>query len=446
MYNRNNRALNIAGILIIVAIAASLVAGCGGGGDKVAPVPVVAPPAGVPAGGVVVTTNPTATMPFSQVQKLARGTAMSIRLNRAGFTVWEYPSTFLATDTKTGEKLVQCQMPPTVAIGAGDSGATLLYNGKIIGGLCYGLSSGNSEDYQARSIEEMAEVNGLVGTAAQAKAKAAAVQGGRYEIPLAVQCNASQRAIDFANKLAAEHGSAQLAVTSTAATNPQTNTRGGVPESATVIAGQSISVNYITGPLLNGGAVGSLTYLQPNRTWLVFGHPLAFTGQRAIPVTLASMIEMIEDPVWGTFKQALPTNEPLGALTGDWQPACLVDPKVTAATSPITVTGTVGGKTSAYRHQLLRDSGSYSETGFCGMIVFTSLDKALGRIAPMASKGKVTIKFAGVAAQTFDIITPTPATSTAGGDTTVSHPSDAASEATRAVMDHVYELGSNSKI
>lgn len=399
---------NVVLIAILFTLIATL-AGCGGNGNS-----IVAPPAGVPAGGTVVTDNPIETMPFDQVQNLARGTKLKVRLNRVGYEVREYPCTLISAFVETGEHLVQCQMPDNVTVGAGDSGSPVSYQGKIIGALAYGYF-GNSKDFLAKSIEDMDEVNGYVATSAVTS---------RRPIGLAFQTNASQRAIDLMKAMG--RGNDQFVITSGVM-----NTRGGTAEPASAIAGQSVSVDYVRGDLLNGGAVGTLTYQQPNGTWLAFGHPLDFAGPRSIPVSLAWVDAMIDTVLW-SFKQAHPTKESFGALAQDRQQGCLIDPSVISATSPIVVRAVVGGREATYRHDLLRDGGSNTEMFFCGLSVVMSLDRALGQIAKLAGTGTVVIKFEGEEPLTFSINTP--------DQTYGDAPSNASDEVIQAVMGHIHDF------
>jgi hypothetical protein len=263
----------------------------------------------------------------------------------------------------------------------------------------------------------MNQINGYVGTASMSN---------RRPIGLALQCNASDHAVSVMKSLG--HGNDQFISTSSA--RQTVNTCGGVPESAPAIAGQSVSVDYIRGDLVNGGAVGTLTFLQPDGKWLCFGHPMDFAGQRALPVSLATMDAMI-DTILGSFKQARPTKEPLGALVQDRQQGCMIDPTATPTTSPLDVTATVNGHQSKYHHDLARDHGSSNELSFYSMAITSSLDAALGQIAKLASSGTVTIKFEGAAPVAFDIATP---------DGIINQtPNDASGQVTQSVMMHIYD-------
>ena len=406
-------------VALIAAIALSLT-GCGGG-DSIAP---ITPPAGVPGGGTVVTDNPSATMPFSEVQALPRGTELQLRLNRDGYTVREYNCSLISAFVDTGEHLVECQVPDSLTIGAGDSGSPLLYKGKVVGALCYGYD-GDHKNFFAKSMDDMDQVNSYVGTASSSS-------HGRKEISLAFQCNASDRAVKALDKMGLKLEG--LTLTSGTSSSGSVGTCGGVPEPASAIAGQSVSVDYVRGDLLNGGAVGTLSFRQQNGSWLAFGHPLDFYGERQVPVSLAWMDAMI-DTTFGSFKQAHPTKEPFGALVQDRQQGCLINPAVTPATANVVVKATCAGRTSTYQHDVLQDGGSGAESYFASLCTITSLDRALGAISKMASSGTVTVKYQGGEAETTTF--ETPVVYTMGG---VTPPYDASSEVTGIVSRFITSL------
>ncbi|MEI6144438.1 MAG: hypothetical protein WCP91_02475, partial [Candidatus Berkelbacteria bacterium] len=226
-------------VVALFALMALSLAGCGGSGP-------VAPPAGIPSGGTIVTDNPTQTMGFADVQSLARGTGLKVRLNRAGYEVREYPCAYIAAFTDSGMKLVECQMPDNVTIGEGDSGSPVLYNGKTIGGLAYGMD-GDHKDFWAKSIEDMTPI-----------AQLANVGGLQLRaIGFSHFCNVSDHVAQVITSLG--HGGEQLFANRPTTSLAQIHTCGGVPESAPAIAGQSVSVDFCRGPIVNLCIIGTLT-------------------------------------------------------------------------------------------------------------------------------------------------------------------------------------------
>lgn len=92
-------------------------------------------------------------------------------------------------------------------------------------------------------------------------------------------------------------------------------------------AGKSLAVMYLDGPLLQFFAVGSATHAKTKNELLAFGHRDWWTGQltHPTPVRPARVVQFVNDPVFGSFKLAVPVGDVEAGLTADRASGVLID-------------------------------------------------------------------------------------------------------------------------
>ena len=86
-----------------------------------------------------------------------------------------------------------------------------------------------------------------------------------------------------------------------------------------VAAGHSMAVVPFSGPLVNIFAIGTATYTIDNDKIIAFGHSLNWDGQPTfnMPVTPAKVVQFVRDPLYGSFKLAVPVGEIMGGIVQD---------------------------------------------------------------------------------------------------------------------------------
>lgn len=86
-----------------------------------------------------------------------------------------------------------------------------------------------------------------------------------------------------------------------------------------VAAGHSMAVVQFSGPLVNIFAIGTATYTIDNDKIIAFGHSMNWDGQPTfnMPVTPAKVVQFVRDPVYGSFKLAVPVGEIMGGIVQD---------------------------------------------------------------------------------------------------------------------------------
>jgi len=371
--------------VVLLVLVVSVFSGCGGSNESLIP----------PVGGQVVTTPPTGrVIAFGEVANLARGTTMHLRLNRQGTEVREYEVAFLSTFTQGPDHLIVCQTPASLAVGAGDSGSPLMTSDdQLAGALAFGWD-GDDHRFMARSIDDMLRLTPA--------SPDRGITFKEQEIPLSYFLQGVS--IPTLQRLATLDRTGVSDKFQIIPTNPGSNRLA----TSVPMPGQSISVNYITGPLVTGGAVGTITHQTGDDQWLIFGHQLGNFGERALPVSLASMDVMVET-TFGSFKQAHPLNQPIGTLVEDRMYGCRVDPNRNPETFPVTVRVNYNDKTEKYIHQVAADKSSGVELYFILVGILAPLDQVFNKYGPGTAEGTLILRLQGAGTQTYEITVPEPA-------------------------------------
>lgn len=284
-----------------------------------APIVVTINPEGVPleATGVVVTDNPTQTMSFIETKNLKVGTLLKLRLNRTGSEVKEYFVKYDGTYEMNGEHLIFCTTSNKLIIGQGDSGSPLLTSdGRVVGALCYGFSFANNQ-FAARAIEDMLTIAGT-NTSSDLANNGSNLYKEIGLVNYAFGINEKyferysnrRNLFSSANTQFLKRESASLKSTSTS-----------------IIPGNSIAVNVISGDSYTMGAIGTLSHITENNKYLAFGHEFG-TQLRSAPTTTANMVTMINS-TQVAFKMAMPTNQAIGCMINDTKNGILIDPNAT---------------------------------------------------------------------------------------------------------------------
>jgi hypothetical protein len=104
-----------------------------------------------------------------------------------------------------------------------------------------------------------------------------------------------------------------------------------------IIPGNSIAVMFVTGDVVQMGAIGTASYIQDNKIW-AFGHPMDNVKPSKIPVYTVDMTTLMvthysgSDGVDNPHKIGVPTNNLIGTLTGDQDKGILIDKNVVPVT------------------------------------------------------------------------------------------------------------------
>ena len=122
-----------------------------------------------------------------------------------------------------------------------------------------------------------------------------------------------------------------------------------------VAAGHSMAVVPFSGPMVNIYAIGTATHTIDNDRIVAFGHSLNWDGQPTfnMPVTPAKVVQFVHDPVFGSFKLAVPVGEIMGGIVQDRSKAILVSR--TANVSLVELKVNAGGSTTTHRVSRLDD-------------------------------------------------------------------------------------------
>jgi len=248
---------------------------------------------------------------FDAVKDLERGTAMTLSINRQGAEVRQVGVVFESTYEYKYQRLILCHTPEDVPIGSGDSGSPVsLSDGRIAGLLCYGFI-GNSHQFAARAIEDVMSVSDE--DAGQDLAK--------NESPLLkpILPVAFASGIDPAYLRRMEAADRSGFFERLAAAKPIAKSSGlEKPSSAaavSIIPGVSIAVLEMSGDLVDMGAIGTLGIIDSDKLY-AFGHAYSpYPTPLAAPALLVNTATFIESGVTG-FKYAAPTQDTIGAFTG----------------------------------------------------------------------------------------------------------------------------------
>lgn len=341
----------------------------------------------------MVTDNPTEIVLFEEVSQFERGTRMWLRLNRVGFEVREYPVELKGTMFDWGERLIICRLSPETGqmVIAGDSGSPLLTeDDRVAGAVCYGVL-GDPYIFMARAIEDVLSLTAEneVGTRSYQ---------GQHLVPIPPAYYLTVPGDTDRIKRWLRNNGLCICQVSAAAIR-QT----GEPA---LIPGNSISVNEITGYLINGGYVGTVSYMNDNKIY-TFGHSLYRTGDTAaVPATRARMIDIITGLI--SFKLALPAGANIGAATIDRNNGVVIE-NVVAETTPVATTIRVGDETSpgnCYLHRVARFKGGELEQTLLLTALVYPADFKFDQISSGSAHGTLTLQVEGEDEQTFAIDLP----------------------------------------
>lgn len=102
-------------------------------------------------------------------------------------------------------------------------------------------------------------------------------------------------------------------------------TRGG--QDFELTAGKSMAAVAFDGPLVQMFAIGTLTHNLNENEAIGFGHPLNWDGSpfNGMPVSPARVVAFVKDPLWGSFKLAVPTGEFEGGIAQDRSKSVLIN-------------------------------------------------------------------------------------------------------------------------
>ncbi len=292
----------------------------------------------------LVADNPAVTVPFAAARaELQVGDTLDVRLNRSGYEVRQYPVTFLGILTSAADHLFVFKMQDaSVIVGHGDSGSPVLDSqGRVIAVLCYGVD-GDRYQFMARAIDDVVAIS-------QARSLSEAISAFT---PLGL---AAFSTVGRPWTLGTVPGPASVpALRSARASRSLLD--------GTTIPGQSVAVLLVSGPIVNEGWVGTLSFLQSGTGYL-FGHSatgnLASSSPVALPVFSASMVTMLDSSP-SPSKLAQVEGQPyLGNMVKDTFFGGLLDAHGTQ--SPPNIDVTIGGHltggtltTARYRHLFVR--------------------------------------------------------------------------------------------
>ncbi len=247
---------------------------------------------------------------FDAVKGLARGTAMTLSINRQGAEVRQVGVVFESTYEYKYQRLILCRTPEDVPIGAGDSGSPLsLDDGRIAGLLCYGYD-GNSHQFAARAIEDVMSV-----TDDEAGQDLAKNESPLFSpvLPVAFSSGidpAYLRRMEGADRTGFFK---RLAGARPIAKDARLSKRASA-QAVSIIPGVSIAVLEMSGDLVDMGAIGTLGTIDGDKMY-AFGHSYSpYPTPLAAPALLAATATFIESGFTG-FKYAAPTRDTIGAFT-----------------------------------------------------------------------------------------------------------------------------------
>ena len=390
---------------IILALALTVLCGGCGGGSSTNSATSPSLLQVWPAGGTIVTTDVdvTKTLTWAQTQQLASGTTLFLRVNRLDDGVRAYPIRFNSAQIDSnGEKLIACTVDTSkcaLTVGSGDSGSPLVTaDGKFIGGLRYGIPT-DAINFEVAAAEDILKASAPEGQTRRSVVNRRDLGLAKYISGLNSRMIARVSGADqFFSKY---H---QLSNLDRSAIRSVRSRRVDTP----LIAGMSVSVNEISGDILNGGAVGTLTAHQ-NGKIIVFSHAYNDEGDVNIPTTQAKMLQMWNGSGYGTFKEAVPVGANIGMMTADRSNGCIVDPMATSSTIAVKVNVSVNGaKAKTYIHQVAVHSGVYGfyTTMFTQMALQAPMDFVFDKVAAGASTGALTIIHNTSEAQTISFAAP----------------------------------------
>ena len=353
--------------------------GCGGGGDSTDQSSIA------PEGGKIVTDSP-GIEKWDLVKTLPVGTPIKVRLNRTGTTVQEYDCVIQGISSTMGENILVCKMQNGVVVGNGDSGSPVLYNGKIIAVLCYGLAYGENLIFGARAIEDVIALKGDISS----RSNSPRTIGNQQFIPMKLAHYNSMKNPDLLNR---------------------NGTKGkGGPGLANVIPGMSIAINELQGPAVVG-SIGTVSYVDGNRIY-AFGHSYNLNGKNnATPVTVATMYSMSNGGAAGCEKIASPTDIPVGSLTNDQFTGILIEKDVVPKTYPVSIKVKVNGEQKGeiiekFAVHNWEETGTATEDWNLQDVIYWAFYRQIGIITPGSATGTLKVKYPSSNEVTSPIVAP----------------------------------------
>ena len=215
-------------------------------------------------------------------------------------------------------------------IWAGMSGSPVYVDGKLVGAVAYGFSTGPSRIGGLSPASEMAK---LLTLPDPATAAAAGVPSARLRLSPALRSALAARTgrsvaatgdferlpVPFAISGVPARGRKLLGQRLDAAGVAATVTRGSRAAApagsfATPIPGGNIAAMIAYGDVTMGG-VGTVTWVCGDRA-LAFGHPLALSGPASFGASDATSLAIVKDPTTGPFKMAT-IGDPFGIVDQD---------------------------------------------------------------------------------------------------------------------------------
>ncbi len=300
--------------------------------------------------GTPVTTASDQRIPFDEVASFAPGTRMRLLLNRQGTEVRSYEVTFEGALKDGTERLIIARTPPTLVVGAGDSGSPLLTeDGRVAGILCYGYFGANYQ-FLARAIDDVVAVGPAALPPALAKAQSAKAM---QTLPLSYQASGIDQKmllrLGVPEKYRARFNLVEGSGSSLRKSHQASSSTGLIP-------GMSIALHEVSGDVISFYAVGTISAVSDSLIH-AFGHSYAALANRLVakPITLASMQSMIES-VFFAMKAAQSIDQPVGTLIRDDFNAVLIDRRKTAPTitSTVKIRGSEGGE-QIFTHHVSHD-------------------------------------------------------------------------------------------
>lgn len=358
-------------------VAAMFAAGCSGGADAPqgggGPLSVASPaPSDIPA-------NVTAVATEAETRSLA-GQTVVLRYTRQGLDTLDVP--ILYRQFEGTDQLLSCV--GDVPVGPGDSGSPIIGNvngeWKLLGALAYGIN-GNEVDFWAQPAYRMETYldMGNPNPGEPVPAKYRSLTAFRLFAPPAI----AQRLQRFASTSLSERGRSIRVVGRSANANVQA--RGAslrvVDDQRPVVGGQSIQIDLIAGPLLDGGAQGTITRATDTQLW-IFGHDLFAFGPSNLPTSRAIAYGFVSE--FGKLMEA--TTLPLGELTLDTFVGCGVSTVAQADTFTLTNTASLNGQNWQHEHQLAQ---SVMVPDLAASATMASLDSEFQYI--LSGRGRLTV-------------------------------------------------------
>jgi hypothetical protein len=242
--------------------------------------------------------------------------------------------------------------------GSGDSGAPILNSGGKTMGALSGTYGGDNIVITPITAMLTSVGSGTLAAAA-AVSRSASLQGAGIEQNklawFATGVDAEGRTMLRSAGIPVSDLDPQLALSNAA--------RAYAPQAAanamtySVAAGRSMAVVPFSGPRVNIYAIGTATHAIDTDRIIAFGHSLNWDGQPtfSMPVTPAKVVQFVHDPVYGSFKLAVPVGEIMGGIVLDRSKGILVSR--TANVSLVELKVNAGGSTTTHRVSRIDDQG-----------------------------------------------------------------------------------------